>query len=608
MMSEGFYLLNTFALLILIVLSVVFFSKKRLHQLEDESYARILIVSVIAMIFGIGSGFCQFLPEPMNTTLIKITCKFYLGFLLVDVWVFAFYTLCISKKLTKMRNFLLKFGFFLVLFIFLITMILPVTININGSYFLPSGPSVQLVYSLFFLIYAFLMVLIILDIKNINNKKYIPIISLIIQGLLLVAIQIARPELNYIINPSTVLTCLIMYFTIENPDVKMLEQVEMAKEAAEKANQAKTDFLSSMSHEIRTPLNAIVGFSESLKEENLPNSALEEVNDIIDASQTLLETVNGILDISKIEANKIEIIKSTYNFRKIFDELVSLSKARLGEDRPIEFRYTIAEDVPQLLYGDYARVKQVAINFLTNAIKYTKEGYIDFNVRCINNDGICRLIMTVEDSGIGIKKESINKLFDKFERGENENSTIEGTGLGLAITKKLVELMHGKIIVQSIYGKGSQFMVILDQKIVEQSNVVVQNSIENLSITHDLSNKKILIVDDNKLNIKVASRLLKSYNIQITEALSGFECLDLIGGGNTFDLILMDDMMPKKSGKETFKELKSDPTFNTPVVILTANAITGMKEEYLAAGFNDYLAKPIEKEELNRVIKKYLDK
>ena len=390
----------------------------------------------------------------------------------------------------------------------------------------------------------------------------------------------------------------------------MLEQVEIEKDRADKANQAKTDFLSTMSHEIRTPLNAIVGFSESLKEESLTESQLEEVNDIIDASQTLLETVNGVLDISKIEAGKIEIVNSTYNFEKVFNELVKLAKARLGEDKPIEFKYYLAPDTPKYLYGDHVRIKQVILNFLTNAIKYTNKGYIDFDVKNICNKHTCRLIIKVEDSGIGIKKESINRLFDKFDRLDNENSTIEGTGLGLAITKRLVEMMHGKIIVQSIYGKGSQFTIVIDQKIVNEAiaEEVVEKNEEKETITTDLTTKKVLIVDDNLMNLKVAARLLKSYNMQIEQADSGFKCLDLIGGGNTYDLILLDDMMPKMSGKETFKQLKEDPSFNTPVVILTANAITGMKEEYLQFGFDDYLAKPIEKDELNRVIKKFLDK
>lgn len=610
MLSEGFYLLNTFAFIVLIVLSFAFFSKKRLKQLEDESYARILIVSIIAMIFGIGSGFSLTLQGAIGDFLIKFTCKVYLSMLMADIWVFAFYTLCISKKMTKFRDFLLKYGIYIVITLFIIVLLLPVNIKINGAYFLPEGPSISFVFTLFSIIYSFLVILIIMDFKNIKSKKYIPIVLLIIQGILLVIIQIIRPELNYIINPSTVLTCLIMYFTIENPDVKMLKVVEAAKEQADKANQAKSDFLSAMSHEIRTPLNAIVGFSESLKEESLTPSQLEEVNDIIDASNTLLETVNGILDISKIEANKIEIINETYSTEKLFRELVKLSEARLGNEKPIEFKYHLAEDTPKYLYGDHVRIKQVILNFLTNAIKYTKRGYIEFDVRNICRGNTCRLIIKVEDSGIGIKKESIDRLFDKFDRLDNENSTIEGTGLGLAITKRLVELMHGRIIVQSIYGKGSQFTVVIDQRIVNDAiaQEVEEVKEESTTINNDLSSKKVLIVDDNLMNLKVAARLLKSYNVIIEQADSGFKCLDLIGAGNKYDLILLDDMMPKMSGKETFKKLKEDSSFNTPVVILTANAITGMKEEYLQFGFNDYLAKPIEKDELNRVIKKFLDK
>ena len=445
--------------------------------------------------------------------------------------------------------------------------------------------------------------------KKLSFKKISPFFLFIICILGAMVARLIDQSL-LMINFTMALIDILMYFTIENPDVKMLEQVEIEKDRADKANQAKTDFLSTMSHEIRTPLNAIVGFSESLKEESLTESQLEEVNDIIDASQTLLETVNGVLDISKIEAGKIEIVNSTYNFEKVFNELVKLAKARLGEDKPIEFKYYLAPDTPKYLYGDHVRIKQVILNFLTNAIKYTNKGYIDFDVKNICNKHTCRLIIKVEDSGIGIKKESINRLFDKFDRLDNENSTIEGTGLGLAITKRLVEMMHGKIIVQSIYGKGSQFTIVIDQKIVNEAiaEEVVEKNEEKETITTDLTTKKVLIVDDNLMNLKVAARLLKSYNMQIEQADSGFKCLDLIGGGNKYDLILLDDMMPKMSGKETFKQLKEDPSFNTPVVILTANAITGMKEEYLQLGFDDYLAKPIEKDELNRVIKKFLDK
>ena len=360
-----------------------------------------------------------------------------------------------------------------------------------------------------------------------------------------------------------------------------------------------------MSHEIRTPLNAIVGFSQGLKEEKLPSKAIEEVNDIICASNTLLEIVNGILDISKIEANKIEIVNKEYDFKVMFKELVALSKARLG-DKPLEFRYSCDAAIPDTLFGDETRVKQIIINILTNAIKYTKEGYFDFQVHSVIKDDVCRLIISVEDSGIGIKEENIKKLFTKFERFDEKNTTIEGTGLGLAITKMLVELMHGKIIVQSKYGEGSKFTIILDQKIVLGKKL--EQKVVQSDVISDYHDKKILIVDDNLLNLKVAKRLLEKYHLNITMATSGFECIDLIASNNKYDLILLDDMMPKLSGVDTLHRLKENELFNMPVVCLTANAIEGMKDNYLKEGFDDYLAKPIDRGELNKMVAKYLNK
>ncbi len=585
------------------LLTFIFFSRVHINTKEIKIYGNLLVCNLIGLLMEIG---CYVIVTQLEiNTFVLFFNKLFLCYFEVFIAIFFYYFITISFDKENILIMIKRIIIIISAIVMITTFVLQINISTeNGLY--SYGPAANLVYIYMTIITIILTFIFALRFKYVNKKKYIPCLVFIFGCGLVGIIQMFYPYMT-LSTPMEVLVLFIMYFTIENPDVQMIEQLEFAKEQAERANKAKTDFLSSMSHEIRTPLNAIVGFSQSLKEENLPAAAMEEVDDIIEASETLLDTVNGILDISKIEADKIEINNTGYNFKKVFDELVALSKARLGEDKPIEFRYSLAEDTPRYLYGDYTRVKQIALNFLTNAIKYTKEGYIDFSVKNITRDGICRLIIKIEDSGIGIKKESINKLFNKFERLDNENSTIEGTGLGLAITKKLVELMHGKIIVQSIYGKGSQFMVILDQKVLDKVENEMENNEDNYDVG-DLSNKKILIVDDNKLNLKVAARLLKSYNVAIDEANSGFECLDLIGGGNTYDLILMDDMMPKLSGKETFKKLKNDSSFNIPVVILTANAISGMREQYLAEGFNDYLAKPIEKKELDRIIKKYLGK
>ena len=442
--------------------------------------------------------------------------------------------------------------------------------------------------------------------KNIKPKKLIPIFAFIFLMIITAVVQKINPAVTLLLLSNSIVTTLV-YFTIENPDLKMIQELNIAKEQAEKANHAKTDFLSSMSHEIRTHLNAIVGFSQALSEEDIPENAKEEVKDILMASENLLELVNGILDISKIEANKLEIINTEYSIQKLLDDLVTLTRARLGE-KPLDFRVNFDSSLPKVLYGDHTRLKQVILNLLTNSVKYTKKGYILFSVASIQKDGICRLIISVEDSGIGIKPEKIDKLFTKFERFDIEkNITIEGTGLGLAITKKLVGLMHGKIIVQSVYGKGSRFTVAIDQKIVENQTTVIET--ENIKPeTIDITGMRILVVDDNKVNLKVAERLLKNYHAEVISVMSGAECIELLEKENSIDLILMDDMMPKMSGVETLKRLKENKEFHIPVVALTANAISGMREKYLEDGFQDYLSKPIERKELDRVIQKYSKK
>lgn len=602
------------SLFYIVLLNVTFFSKKRLQSLENKLFSYMIITNLLGIILDIISTYLAIINA--NYTLLIIFCKSYLVYLLIWITLMTAYIYVISvngfKKKSKERtknqeknSRFLKFLIILATISVLLVIVLPLYSNRSNGRIYTYGPSAVISYMISGICIFVWLICMFKNFKNLKSKKYLPMFAYMTIGLIATAIQAIYPEILIITSMETFITFL-MYFTIENPDMKMIEQLNIARDQAEKANRAKSDFLSNMSHEIRTPLNAIVGFSQALQEEDLPDSAKDEVSDIVSASNSLLELVNGILDISKIEADKLEIVNTEYSFKNVYNDLVALTRARMGE-KTLDLRLSYDESIPSVLYGDHTRVKQIILNLLTNAVKYTKEGYVSFKVSSVIEGDVCRLIVSVEDSGIGIKNENIDKLFMKFERFDlDKNITIEGTGLGLAITKKLVDLMHGKIVVQSVYGKGSKFTVALDQKIVRGKEAVLESHEAKVEL-FEVPDKKVLVVDDNKINLKVAARLLSNYKVNVELVESGFECLEKVKT-NTYDLILMDDMMPKMSGVETFHKLKENNSFNTPVVALTANAITGMKEKYLSEGFNGYLSKPIDKLELNIIMKKYLKK
>ena len=589
-----------------LLLVIVFFSKERFVSQENNIYRKIIVVNLIGLLIEIFlSTYASRYLMAVNQGLALIILRFRLVYFIAWVSLFSFYivSLCVGeRKLDRDSRMKITNKALVVLAIMFIigticVFVLPLLFYRRGNMTYTYGLATTSVYVVCGIEIISWIILMIMNIKYIVNKKYIPILLFILIGVVVTVLQAKNPELTLMVPLQTFITFL-MYFTIENPDMKMIEELEEEKLKASNASIAKTEFLSSMSHEIRNPLNVIIGLAEDISSEEDNNISNKNAKDIIETTKALLSTVDGILDITKIEKGNKEIVNTIYDVRETFEEIGRVSAYKFM-NKNVDFTYKIAKDLPNDLLGDYLTLKRIISCLVNESVRTTKVGSSSLTVNCINTNDICKLIISLEDTGIGIKSETLEAIFGN---GENTSKAIlKETSLNLINAKKLVDLMGGKIVAQSVYNEGSKYTVIINQRIKEK----VDNT---NNITIDLSDKNILLVDDNPLNLKVTAKKLAKYNPKsIIRVESGYECLGLIEQGDIYDLIFMDDMMPNLTGTETLHKLKEKENFKTPVIALTANAIVGMKEKYLKSGFDDYLAKPLDRDDLEVVLDKILN-
>ena len=575
-----------------VLLMIAYFSKDKIKTLENKVYSKLIIINFIGIILEL---FCTIFAGYAKDHLLFYTILNKLFLVELTIWcsVFSVYVFLISSKKEKneLKSYLKKVSIFHIV-IDVITMflifVLPVQFNINdlGYVMYSYGPSVNIVFISSTLYIILMFTCLIRNFKNIKSKKYLPIYVYMVIGVLVGIVQKLHPEILAFTSMEAFIT-VIMYFTIENPDKKLLEEIHMSKKIADAANEDKSMLIYNMMNEVKSIASDINKSSEVI----LNSNNLEEnrffAREIISSNNKLYSMANNIYNIDVIDDINVKTVKNKYNIKLLLKEVISKNK-ELFEDKDISFRFNIDSNLPNTLYGDSINLKNVLNTIIGNSYKYTDKGYVELSVNAIFKKDIVRLIIKIEDSGIGIKAEDLDKCLNKNTKDQNS----------LYGARKTINIMGGNLLISSEYNKGTIVTIILDQKIYTDSN---KDNYDNY-----VNNKKILIIDDNNSSIKLISKILDKHNILYDSSNLGKEALDRIRKGDKYDLILLDEDMPYMNGISVMNKFSKIKGFDTKVILLTKNSNIIYDDIYKDSGFSDYIIKPIDKDDLMNKINKYL--
>lgn len=574
-----------------VLLMIAYFSKDKIKTLENKVYSKLIIINFIGIILEL---FCTIFAGYAKDYLVFYTILNKLFLVELTIWcsVFSVYVFLISSKKEKneLKSYLKKVSIFHIV-IDVITMflifVLPVQFNINdlGYVMYSYGPSVNIVFISSTLYIILMFTCLIRNFKNIKNKKYLPIYVYMVIGVLVGIVQKLHPEILAFTSMEAFIT-VIMYFTIENPDKKLLEEIHTSKKIADAANEDKSMLIYNMMNEVKSIASDINKSSEVI----LNSNNLEEnrffAREIISSNNKLYSMANNIYNIDVIDDINVKTVKNKYNIKLLLKGVISKNK-ELFEDKDISFRFNIDSNLPNTLYGDSINLKNVLNTIIGNSYKYTDKGYVELSVNAIFKKDVVRLIIKIEDSGIGIKAEDLDKCLNKNTKDQNS----------LYGARKTINIMGGNLLISSEYNKGTIVTIILEQKIYTNNKDNYDNYVNN---------KKILIIDDNNSSTKIISKILDKHNILYNSSNLGKEALDRIRKGDKYDLILLDEDMPYMNGISIMNKFSKIKGFDTKVILLTKNSNIIYDDIYKDSGFSDYIIKPIDKDDLMNKINKYL--
>ena len=599
-MANNFFTLCSF--FYSLMLTIIYFKRKNVKTIETKIYSSLIITNILNVSLAVMCYFTILYKDMMPFINDLISKTLLLLFITWELF-FTGYVIVITRK-NKEKNYkeiykksrpLLAVLYILISFI---VYVLPLYYHNENKIVYSYGPSANFIYALTAILIITWIILIIKNYQILKSRKCIPVVLFIVLTLIVVVIQKQNPGLLLITATETFIT-IIMYFTIENPDMKMLDEVHKAKVISDNANEEKTLFLYNMTNEIRGITKDIDRETDNILDETDNKKIdIEEINNsarnIKGSTAKFTTMTNEILDISSIDSASVRIYNEKYNIKRLLKELVGIYKPK-AQNKNLDFRVSIASDIPEYLYGDGINLKKVLTIILDNSIKYTNNGYIEFNINTIIKGDIVRLIISVEDSGIGMKAEDINKIFTKKqEREDNHN-----LNNNLYNAKRLITLMNGTIVPSSSYGSGTTIKIILDQKYD-----TIDTDINKYDNIYD--KKKVLLIDDSPSSEKLFNKILSGTNIELTSVKLGKEGLEKIRSKEKYDLILLDEELEPQNGHIIMRKLLEIRNFNIKVILLTKDNKYDYDDSYLQEGFTDYIIKSSDKEEILNKMNKYL--